>query len=315
MLNIWMGWKKSMLLLQQMIVLFIYIVIGYAAAKRGIMDEEFSKRISWIVVNVANPALTLSAVVNGDGMIEGRELLVTALTAIVILGGMVALSLLLPVLFRAEAKEKKIYRLMSAFNNIGFMGFPVIAAVYGQDALLYAAIFSMLFNVLMYTYGIQTARGQNMGRIEWIKILNIGVISSIIAIAIYLLKIPTPQFFNTTMGGLSGLTAPLSMIVIGISLADMPLRELFMDIRMLSYSISKLLVLPVLFMPVIKHVISNDMLCGVCMIMIATPAASMNAMLMQQYGDSKEAELAARGVALTTLLSVITIPIVSAIVF
>ncbi len=311
-LNIWTGWEKSMLLLQQMIVLFIYIVIGYAAAKRGIMDEEFSKKISWIVVNVANPALTLSAVVNGDGMIEGRDLLVTALTAVVILGGMVVLSLFLPVIFRAGAKEKNVYRLMSAFNNIGFMGFPVIAAVYGQAALLYAAIFSMLFNVLMYTYGIQTARGQKMGKIEWIKILNIGVISSIFAIVIYLLKIPTPTFFNTTMGGL---TAPLSMMVIGISLAGMPLRELFMDIRMLSYSITKLLALPILFMPVINHVIDNDMLCGVCMIMISTPAASMDAMLMQQYGDSREAELAARGVALTTLLSVITIPIVSAVVF
>ncbi len=292
--------------------MFIYIVIGYAAAKRGIMDEEFSKKISWIVVNVANPALTLSAVVNGDGMIEGRDLLVTALTAVVILGGMVVLSLFLPVIFRAGAKEKNVYRLMSAFNNIGFMGFPVIAAVYGQAALLYAAIFSMLFNVLMYTYGIQTARGQKMGKIEWIKILNIGVISSIFAIVIYLLKIPTPTFFNTTM---SGLTAPLSMMVIGISLAGMPLRELFMDIRMLSYSITKLLALPILFMPVINHVIDNDMLCGVCMIMISTPAASMDAMLMQQYGDSREAELAARGVALTTLLSVITIPIVSAVVF
>ena len=177
-----------MLLLQQMIVLFIYIVIGYAAAKRGIMDEEFSKKISWIVVNVANPALTLSAVVNGDGMIEGRDLLVTALTAVVILGGMVVLSLFLPVIFRAGAKEKNVYRLMSAFNNIGFMGFPVIAAVYGQAALLYAAIFSMLFNVLMYTYGIQTARGQKMGKIEWIKILNIGVISSIFAIVYHMVN-------------------------------------------------------------------------------------------------------------------------------
>lgn len=304
-----------MLLLQQMIVLFIYIVIGYTAAKRGIMDEEFSKKISWIVVNVANPALTVSAVVNGDGMIQGRDLLLTALTAVVILGGMVVLSLILPVLFRAEKKERNVYRLMSAFNNIGFMGFPVIAAVYGQGALLYAAIFSMLFNVLMYTYGIQTARGQGMGKIEWKKILNIGVISSVIAIVIYLLKIPTPQFFKTTMGGLSGLTAPLSMMVIGISLASIPIRELFMDMRMLSYSLTKLLVLPVLCMPVINRLVGNDMLCGVCMIMISTPAASMNAMLVQQYGDGREAELAARGVALTTLLSVATIPIVSAIVF
>lgn len=304
-----------MLLLQQMIVLFIYIVIGYTAAKRGIMDEEFSKKISWIVVNVANPALTVSAVVNGDGMIQGRDLLLTALTAVVILGGMVVLSLILPVLFRAEKKERNVYRLMSAFNNIGFMGFPVIAAVYGQGALLYAAIFSMLFNVLMYTYGIQTARGQGMGKIEWKKILNIGVISSVIAIVIYLLKIPTPQFFKTTMSGLSGLTAPLSMMVIGISLASIPIRELFMDMRMLSYSLTKLLVLPVLCMPVINRLVGNDMLCGVCMIMISTPAASMNAMLVQQYGDGREAELAARGVALTTLLSVATIPIVSAIVF
>ena len=64
-----------MLLLQQMMVLFIYIAIGYGAAKMGAMDEEFSKKISWLVVNVANLALTISAVVNGDGTIKGKELL------------------------------------------------------------------------------------------------------------------------------------------------------------------------------------------------------------------------------------------------
>lgn len=304
-----------MLLLQQMIVLFIYIVIGYAAAKRGIMNEEFSKKISWIVVNVANPALTVSAVVNGDGTIQGKDLLLTAEIAVVILGGMVLFSLVTPFLFRAKKKERNVYRLLSAFNNIGFMGFPVIAAVYGQEALLYAAVFSMLFNVLIYTYGIQTARGQGMGKIQWIKIMNIGVISSILAIVIYLFDIPTPPFLDTTMSGLSGLTAPLSMMVIGISLAGIRMKELFLDVKLLLYSMTKLLLIPILIMPIINRVIENEMLCGVCMIMIATPAASMTAMLMQQYGGSEEAELTAKGVALTTLLSVVTIPIVSAVVF
>lgn len=304
-----------MLLLQQMIVLFIYIVIGYAAAKRGIMNEEFSKKISWIVVNVANPALTVSAVVNGDGTIQGKDLLLTAEIAVVILGGMVLFSLVTPFLFRAKKKERNVYRLLSAFNNIGFMGFPVIAAVYGQEALLYAAVFSMLFNVLIYTYGIQTARGQGMGKIQWIKIMNIGVISSILAIVIYLFDIPTPQFLDTTMSGLSGLTAPLSMMVIGISLAGIRMKELFLDVKLLLYSMTKLLLIPILIMTIINRVIENEMLCGVCMIMIATPAASMTAMLMQQYGGSEEAELTAKGVALTTLLSVVTIPIVSAVVF
>ena len=303
-----------MLLLQQMIVLFIYIALGYGAAKKGVMDEGFSKKISWVVVNIANPALTLSAVVNGEGTITGKELLLTAAAALVILGGMVLLSLALPVLFRIRKEYRGVYRLMSAFNNIGFMGFPVISAVYGQEALLYAAVFSMLFNVLIYTYGIRTVQ-EDAGGIEWGKVFNVGVVGSIAAIVIYLLKIPTPEFFNTTMGGLSGLTAPLSMMVIGISLTGIRLKELFLDIRLLLYSLTKLLVIPILAMQAVVRVIDNEMLCGVCMVMLATPAASMTAMLAQQYGDEESGEQAAKGVALTTLLSVVTIPIVSAAVF
>ena len=303
-----------MLLLQPMIVLFIYIAIGYGAAKKGIMDESFSKKISWVVINVANPALTLSAVVNGEGTIKGKELLLTAIVALVILGGTVLLSLAMPFLFRVKKEQRGIYRLMSAFNNIGFMGFPVIVAVYGQEALLYAAIFSMLFNVLIYTYGIQTVQKEARG-IEWGKVFNIGVLGSILAIVIYLLRIPTPEFFNTTMSGLSGLTAPLSMMVIGISLTSIRLKELFLDTRLLLYSLFKLLAVPILALQVIIRVIDNEMLCGVCMVMLATPAASMTAMLSQQYGDEESAEQAAKGVALTTLLSVVTIPIVSAVIF
>lgn len=303
-----------MLLFQQMVVLFIYIMIGYGATRKGIMDEAFSKKISWVVVNVANPALTVSAVVNGDGTIKGSDLLLTAGIAFMILGGMVALSQVLPWIFRVEKDLRKPYILMSSFNNIGFMGFPVIVAVYGEEALLYAAVFSMLFNVLIYTYGIQTIR-EGVHKIQWRQILNIGVVSSVFAIGMYLLEIQTPTFFNTTMSGLGGLTAPLSMMVIGISLTRIPLRELFMDMKLLSYSLVKLLVVPIIAMFIIRIFVDNEMLCGVCMVMLATPAASMTAMLASQYGNEKSAFLAAKGVALTTLLSVVTIPLVSAIVF
>ena len=105
------------------------------------------------------------------------------------------------------------------------------------------------------------------------------------------------------------------MMVIGISLTSIRLKELFLDKRLLLYSLTKLLVIPILAMQVIVRVIDNEMLCGVCMVMLATPAASMTAMLAQQYGDEESAEQAAKGVALTTLLSVVTIPVVSAVVF
>lgn len=304
-----------MLLLQQMIVLFIYIVIGYTAARKGIIDEDFSKKISWIVVEVANPALTVSAVVNGDGTIKGRDLLLTVLLAVIILCGMVVLSQIIPRLFRIRGEKRKVYTLMTAFNNIGFMGFPVIVAVYGAEALLYASVFSVIFNVIIYTYGIQTIRSDRQGKIEWKQILNIGVFSSVVAIGIYLTEIPTPEFFRATMSGLGNLTGPLSMIVIGISLTSINIKELFTDMQLLSYSFVKLLVIPIAAMLVINRFVDNEMLCGVCMIMLATPAASMTAMLAQQYGSEENGTFGAKGVALTTLLSVITIPIVSAVVF
>jgi len=304
-----------MLLLQQMIVLFIYILLGYIPAERGIFNEEFSKKVSWIVVEIANPALMLSAVVNGDGVVTGKDLILTAKLAVIIMGGLVVFSQLLPRILFVPEKERNAYTFMTAFNNIGFMGFPVITAVYGEQALLYAAVFSMVFNVLMYTYGIQVLKEEHTGGLKWDKMLNIGVVSSIVAIVLYLAKIPTPQFVKTLMSGLGNLTAPLSMMVIGISLAKISKKELFMDRKLLLYSLVKLLAVPVLAMYVINQAVDNKMLCGVCMVILSTPAASMSAMMAGQYGSERNAETAAKGVALTTILSVATIPIVSALVF
>lgn len=302
-----------MLLLQQMIVLFIYMIIGYGAAKKSIFDEGFSKKISWLVVNVANPAMVLSSVVNGEGSIRGKDLMLTARIAVVMFGVLLLTARIVPIIFRVEKEDKNIYKVLTVFNNIGFMGYPVIAAAYGNEALLYAAVFCMVFNILIYSYGTQTIQGTAGKGIQWKKMFNVGVISCVAAVVLYLGNIPVPQFVKSAVSGLSSLTGPLSMMVIGISLSGIRLRELVMDIRLLLYSLVKLVVMPVAGMMIINSFVDNEMLCGVCMVMLATPAASMVVMLAQQYG--KNSELASKGVALTTVLSVVTIPLVSAIVF
>lgn len=304
-----------MLLLQQMAVLFIYILIGYGAAKRKVIDEEFGRKLSWVVLNVANPALVMSAVVNGDGSIRGRDFLMTAGLAAVILSGIILLARFLPVILRVEKGERRAYRLLFSFNNIGYMGFPLISAAYGQEALLYAAVFNMLFNVLAYTYGVEAICEEGEKQARWKQILNIGVASSTFAIVVYITGLPFPLFIRTTVSGLGGITSPLSMMVIGISLAKIPFTHLFTDGKLLAASAVKLVIAPILGMAVITRAIDNGMLCGVCMVMLSTPAASMTAMLAGQYGSEADAELVAKGVALTTILSVATIPLVSMIVF
>lgn len=303
-----------MLLLQQMIVLFILMGVGFLCYKTGMITDEVSKKLSAIVVNIANPALVLTGCM-GEGKIEGRELLLTAGLVAAVYIALVILAMLLPALLRVEKKSRGTYQAMTIFSNIGFMGFPVVSALYGSSAVLYASLFTIPYNILIYTFGVSAmAAGEKSDWKEsfsFKRIFNVGVIACIITIFVYLLQIPVPEFLKLTVTHLSNLTAPLSMMVIGSSLATINIRKLFTDGRLLLFSALKLLVIPILGMMLISQFVNDDIICGVCMVMLATPVGSMTAMLAQQYeGDY---EMASKGVALTTILSVVTMPVVSMI--
>lgn len=301
-----------MVLLQQMGILFVYMMIGYVACKKEYFDQEFGKKLSWLVVNVANPMLAISAVVNNEEQIAKKDFYVTVLLAICFYAFFLILAQILPRLIGVQKSDIGVYKMMTTFNNIGFMGFPVIAAAYGNGALIYAVPFSIMFNILCYTWGIQTLCGGGE-KGNWKRIINIGTISGIISIVLFFMQIPVPKMICSLSAGLSNLTGPLSMLVIGISIAAMELKDLFTDVKLLKFALIKLLAVPVAAMLFVCQVIDNRLICEVFLVMMATPAASMCAMLSQQYGG--DYELAAKGVALTTILSVVTMPIVSEIVF
>lgn len=298
-----------MLLLQQMMVLFIIMLLGYFCFKKGYLSKEASKAISFIVVNIANPALILSGSINNSGEISGNDLLITIILAGVVYFLLIIFAFIVPIILRVPQEKIGVYRVMLIFSNIGFMGFPVIQAMYGSDALLFGSIFLFPYNILIYTYGISVLKKNKEDKEQaWKKILNIGTIFCLISIVIYFLKPSIPVFIRTTTTNLSNLTAPLSMLVIGGSLAQMELKKLFINKRLLLFSIIKLIIIPLIGILILKQFIDNPILIGVCFVMLATPVGSMTAMLATQYeGDS---ELASSGVALTTILSVVTMPFV-----
>ena len=277
------------------------------------ISDDTCKSISWFVVNIANPAMILSGSVNSERVVQGRELVMTMVLAVSVFAGLILVSLLIPTILRVPKKSAGAYKVMTIFSNIGFMGFPVISALYGNEALLYASVFLIPFNILIYTYGILALKSNDgeKEKLDLKKVLNIGVFSCFISIILSFVQLPIPSFVKTTVSMLSDLTAPLSMMVIGASMATIDIKKLFTDIRLLLFSVLKLVIVPVAGLFLLKLFIRDQMLLGVCMVMLATPVASMTAMLSQQYdGDY---ELASRGVALTTILSVATMPLVSII--
>lgn len=302
-----------MILLQQMIVLFILMVIGYYCRRTNMFNPETSNKLSAIVVNIANPALILSGSINRTEVVKVSDLTMTLGIAVLLFAGLILAALVLVPVLRVPKKDKGVYKTMTIFSNIGFMGFPIINAIYGSNALLYASIFLIPYNLLIYTYGIAAmSDSEQKTGFQWKYVVNIGVISCIISLIIAIFHIQFPSFVGTTVESLSNLTAPLSMMVIGASMAEIKLIELFTDVRMLIFSGIKLLAIPVLGMLILRIFISDPLILGVCMVVLSTPVGSMTAMLAQQYGG--DYEMASKGVALTTLLSVATMPLVSLLV-
>lgn len=310
-----------MLLLEQMLVLFLIMCVGYYSYRKEIITDEVNQKLSAIVVNIANPAMVLSSGM-GDEKVQMQELLIMAILAVAVFAALILLASFLPMLFRLEKRSWGAYRTMTVFGNIGFMGFPIISAIYGEGALLYATTFIIALNVLIYTYGISVMRAipegaetslQSEGKkkapwSEIRKIFNIGVVACILTLIIYLLDIPMPAFVQKTTSMLGGMTAPLSMLVIGASLAGMNLKSLLTDKKLIAFVLFRLLAIPAVGLLAIRQFIGDELILGVCMVMLATPIASMTTMLARQYGGDHE--LTARGVALSTILSVATMPLI-----
>lgn len=303
-----------MILLNQMVILFLIMIAGFFARKRNIISESDCGGISRLVINVANPALIISAGINPVEVLEGRELAAAALLSAGSFLFLIIASFAVTSIIRPDAKNKGTYRAMTVFSNIGFIGFPVISAAYGSNALLYASFFQIPYNVLVYTWGISAlgAGSEKKKGMVLSKIINAGVVSCAVTLALYLSRIPVPGFLETVTKYLANLTAPLSMMVIGASVVNMNFKELFGDVRLLVYCVIRQLLLPVAGVLIAKLAGVNDpKLLGVTTVMLACPVGAMMTMLSREYGG--DYELASRGVALSTIMSVATIPAVSMI--
>lgn len=302
-----------MAMFEQMLVMFLLMLAGFLGRKFGIIGRDAEKTLSALVVNIGNPALILLGSIGDGERIQGSALLFTLGLAFGLYALLILISYGLVPLLRVRPESRGTYRVMTVFQNLGFMGFPLISAMFGQGALIYGTLFLIPYNIIIYTYGIRviSKTGKKEGfRLH--RLLNVGVLASLLSLLIYSLRLPVPHFAAMTITHLSSITAPLSMMVIGASLVEIPLKGLFSDLRLLIFAALRFVLVPICVLLPLRQLVPNAQLFGVCLIMMTTPVGSMTAMLAREYdGDT---ELTTRGVALTSLLSVLTIPLVAAII-
>ena len=299
-------------IISQMAILFIIIAVGYAANKLRVMTADANKLLSKLVVNIAMPCTILSSVFNGSAAATGLGALYFMLLSLGAFLLAFLISLPLPHLLRAPGKDYGLYRFMIMFGNVGFMGFPIIQAIFGPGATFYVTLFNIAFSVLCFSIGIVMVSGKG-DRINLKLLINPTMVVSILSVVIFYTGLTIPAILTDAVGLVGKMTTPLAMLVIGSTLACIPFKAIFTEFRIYPLAFVKLIAIPVLTFIVARLFISDPLMLGVLVALAAMPTATNATMLSFEYGGNEQ--LASQGILLTTVFSVVTIPLLLSLLF
>ena len=300
-----------MVVFQTMLKLFLLLVLGFVLFKCHIFDEYTNKKISALIVNVASPMLIISSIAGVEGSNKSIVFLMIG-AGILMYIGFIILGKIINRIFPFPKKDWPVYECMVVFANTGFMGYPVLLDVFGQEAVFYASLIHMAFNFFVYTYAIMclTKGDDSEFKLNFKQLLTPGIILIFVGIFIYLFDIQLPSVLMDTINSVGSLTAPLSMMMIGSSLAVYPIKDSFTDWRSYLFACVRLLIIPFVTMLICRLIHIDPYYANITIITNAMPVGSMVLMLATQYNAN--VKIVTRNIVVSTLLSVITIPIVVA---
>ena len=290
----------------QMLALLLMIGAGYFAAKKGMMDEHTNNQMSDMIVNIFNPLLVLASAANSVGQISLEAMKLAGLIAIGMFVVFILAGMVLSPFLEKDREQRKIVQLMFVFSNVGFIGIPVISGIFGVQYVVYVSEFMLVYTFVFYTYGIALMEGK-FSAASLRSVINPGTVSGLLALAIIVFEVQLPEFLQTAVTYLGNVTSPMALMAVGFALAGSDLRKIFGQPRLYVFSIMKLLVLPLMMLPLLRQVLGDTDLLGVCMVMFGMPVGNMPLILGNQRGMDVTACSAA--IILSTVLCVLTVPV------
>lgn len=289
--------------------LFILGAVGYLIRKKDVLKDEANSNIPKLITEVTLPCLIISSMqieYTWDKVADMGLMLLVGVVAFVIQYGFVAL---IPGIFGlADKHEKGIYQFMVMFQNSGFIGIPVLATIFGEEAIFFGAIYIIPYRVLIMTLGVKMMDSR-IRKFNYKELLNPGMAATVIGLFLFFTQIKLTDFINQPLEIVGGLTTPLAMLFIGASMIDLKFEKIFVNKRMYIISFIRLLAIPIILLIVIKGFVTNEIARGVPVIIHAMPVATLCTIFAKEYDNN--VDLASSGVFMTTLLSMVTIPIVA----
>ena len=297
-------------IINQMIILFVLLAIGYVAGKTKLLTADTGKSVTKIVLHILIPSTILNSAVNGNIDITSKDAMFFLLLSL--LSFLVAHIIAIPAtraLASHSAGDKAnrgLYGYMAAYGNVAFIGFPVANAIFGASSAFFVTLYNVPFAVFALSVGIIMI-SNNVKNVKIKAVVNPAFICGLISIAIYFTGFTMPFFIAEPIRMISSATTPCSMLVIGASLAQIPMMKVISKWKLYIVALLKLIIIPTIVWLIFKQFISSGIMLGVLVALSGMPTASTSAMVALEYGG--DGEIASSGVFLSTLLSCASIPL------
>ena len=292
--------------------LLFAMAVGFYLNKKNILDVETSKKLSAMVVNLTSPLLIISSAGSVAGGSQGVILLMLV-AGLCLYASFPLLSFLMARMVHAPSGCRGVEQCMLMFANTAFMGYPVVQALYGETAIFYTTIFNFGYTILFYTYAsyLLDKEGGKSSRFNPKRLINIGLLSGLIALIIPFSGIMLPGIIMEPCSFIGSVTTPLSMLIVGSNMANYPLHDIFSEKRIYVVTAVRLLAMPLLTALYMSMITDNALLICMAAMTIGMPVGSMVAMASSQY--EKQARIGSISVVMSTICSMVTIPVLAVI--
>lgn len=292
--------------MNKIISLFLIILVGFYGRKRKIIDANLTNGLSKMLLEITTPLLIISSF-NFD---RSSDLACNTIKAFIygIIIFIVTPLMVKPFLIKIERGKRNVLQFGLVFSNCGFIGIPLTAAVLGQEAVIYAAIFNMCFNLFIWTYGVTLFNDTSDFKDAKKLLKNPGIIAVFIGLLLMVFSIKLPPVLKDTIELVGHLTSPISMIIIGSLLASIDFKAVIKDKTIYYGSFIKLIIIPAVLYGISILISDHSLVMKTYILIQAMPAGATTSLFAERF--NREKEYSALLVSFSTLLSIITIPII-----
>lgn len=293
-----------------MMTLFALVVVGYIAGKQDYLGGDFDRQLSRLVINITCPALILSSAMTGE-LPDRRFILPLLLISIITYILLAGVAFLLPRYLTKNKSDEGVIGFALMFGNVGFMGYPVVASIFGHEAVFYAAVLNVVNTFTVFTVGtiLITGRGElKQERFEKKVLYSTPMLSAYLTMAIVALRIDNiPAAISQPLTMLGNITVPAALLIIGSSMSNLSLRTMLGNRTVYVTTLLRLAVLPIAVHFLMRALGFSDFVVNINTVVIAMPVATYGTILCLKY--EKDTTTITEVTFISTLLSMLTIPL------